>query len=666
MDAWQTFHQFEVEGADILSRVPHQHPWRKNGRGGSAMFGGIFGKKRAGAKPQASSPTSKASAAQPSVEMIRVYDNFGRELEMPKEEWRTRVLPGAIQGAWNDADRLYSVVAGALGDGLFSDVLAAAGRAAELEPANPRGACVYAIALMKVGRPEEAERVLASYVERNGEDGAVLTNLAKAQAERGDEVQSGRTLWRALEVDPNQDNGLGWYWALVRERDGDAAGVEALRGVANLPGSWRAQLWLARLALQSGGVGDALDLYDQSLGRMPTPTPADALTQMSGDLGNAGRLSDLLDLCMPRYVADVHGLMVGGNLIKASIDTGKLDQASEILQQLYRLQRPDWRQTLGYWDGELARARVADPSAPGPLDMTLLTIDGPVWTGPTSPAGEIFPRRSRRAVICFLGASAEGENQVTEPTRQLSDGPGRASRSIPLYFAEQLFNRSDVRAQTLVPWIVNGGGFVLSGLPWGDLTAAEYARKAAPECGWVVTSHLRCAETPWAVDVRLIRAPDGACLESATASFDPGDLGELVALGARLPSWIAEHAGAAVEAPSESYVMPAPFDLADYLLRLEQLLALRCAAMDGSKGFIHGAREIIQGEIELCLRAPRSANARVILAQSLHYIGKIEPSILSEVAARVWLLQKEKPLDGDAQEAVDASFEVSLGPPRSP
>ena len=252
------------------------------------MFGGIFGKKRAGAKPQASSPTSKASAAQPSVEMIRVYDNFGRELEMPKEEWRTRVLPGAIQGAWNDADRLYSVVAGALGDGLFSDVLAAAGRAAELEPANPRGACVYAIALMKVGRPEEAERVLASYVERNGEDGAVLTNLAKAQAERGDEVQSGRTLWRALEVDPNQDNGLGWYWALVRERDGDAAGVEALRGVANLPGSWRAQLWLARLALQSGGVGDALDLYDQSLGRMPTPTPADALTQMSGDLGNAG------------------------------------------------------------------------------------------------------------------------------------------------------------------------------------------------------------------------------------------------------------------------------------------------------------------------------------------------------------------------------------------
>ena len=174
------------------------------------MFGGIFGKKRAGAKPQASSPTSKASAAQPSVEMIRVYDNFGRELEMPKEEWRTRVLPGAIQGAWNDADRLYSVVAGALGDGLFSDVLAAAGRAAELEPANPRGACVYAIALMKVGRPEEAERVLASYVERNGEDGAVLTNLAKAQAERGDEVQSGRTLWRALEVDPTSRTRSIW------------------------------------------------------------------------------------------------------------------------------------------------------------------------------------------------------------------------------------------------------------------------------------------------------------------------------------------------------------------------------------------------------------------------------------------------------------------------
>lgn len=630
------------------------------------MFGGIFGKKRSGKQLEASAPTSKASGTQPSAEMIRVYDDYGRELEMPKEEWRSKVLPTTIQNAWNDPERLYSVVASALGDGLFSDVLPAAQRVAELEPASPRGACVYGIALMKVGRAHEAERVLASYIEANGEDGSVLTNLAKAQEERGDAAQSGKTLWHALEVDPNQDNGLGWYWALVRERDGETAGVEALQRVASLPASWRAQLWLARLALQSGNDRGAFGLYKQSLDRMPTPVPADALMQISGDLGNAGRLSDLLDFCMPQYVADVHGLAVGNNLIKASVDIGKLDQAKEILEQLYRLQRPDWQQTLRYWDTELARARAADSSASAALDVTLLTIDGPVWTGSTSPAARLFSDHPSGPIICLLGASAEGASEATEPTRQLSDGPGRASRGIPLYFAEQLWAQSDARAQTLVPWIVNGGGFVLSGAPWGDQTAAEYARIVASKCEWIITSHLRCATTPWSVDVRLIRASDGACVKCATAKFDPGDDSELVALGARLPSWITEHAGATLKAPSGPYLTPTSDDLADYLLRLEQLLALRCAAMDESKDFIYGAREIIQGEIELCLRASQSTNARIILTQSLHYLGKIEPSILSEVAARVWLLQGEKPLSGDAQEAVDASLELIIGLRESP
>src|SRR5262249_48055789 len=148
----------------------------------------IFGKMQASAEPEAPSPTSKASATEASAETIRVYDNFGRELVMSKQDWRTNMLPGTIQSAWNDPDRLYGVVAGAFGDGFFPDVLPAAQRVAELEPASPRGACVYGIALMKVGRAEEAEQVLASYVEANGEDGSVLTNLAKAQAERGNHI----------------------------------------------------------------------------------------------------------------------------------------------------------------------------------------------------------------------------------------------------------------------------------------------------------------------------------------------------------------------------------------------------------------------------------------------------------------------------------------------
>ena len=82
--------------------------------------------------------------------------------------------------------------------------------------------------------------------------------------------------------------------------------------------------------------------------------------------------------------------------------------------------------------------------------------------------------------------------------------------------------------------------------------------------------------------------------------------------------------------------------------------------MDGAKNFIHGAREIIQGDIELCLRAPESVNARLILAQSISCLQKVEPSVLPEIADRVRLLQKEKWLESEAQAVINAAIERSL------
>ena len=51
--------------------------------------------------------------------------------------------------------------------------------------------------------------------------------------------------------------------------------------------------------------------------------------------------------------------------------------------------------------------------------------------------------------------------------------------------------------------------------------------------------------------------------------------------------------------------MPDVVYLANYLLRLEQLLAVRCAGMDGvSPAFLNGEREIIDGNLQLCLWCP--------------------------------------------------------------
>src|SRR3981081_64522 len=92
--------------------------------------------------------------------------------------------------------------------------------------------------------------------------------------------------------------------------------------------------WRGRAAVDENDVAAALDLYRQALARV-NPAPADLLTQVSGDLGNRGRLAEIIELCAPRFDVQLHGLTVGNNLIKAYVDLGEAGKARAIVEQLY-------------------------------------------------------------------------------------------------------------------------------------------------------------------------------------------------------------------------------------------------------------------------------------------------------------------------------------------
>ena len=172
-------------------------------------------------------------------------------------------------------------------DNFFDEMIKPAERLLQLEPDSERSAVLLAIVYLKVKRLEDSENVLQQFIGKHGESGVVMTNLAKVHAERGNDKKVLETLWRGLQLDPNQDNGLGWYEVIHREHGGETSGLEALRKVAAIPGSWRSQLWLARAELKKKNLNGALVLYREGLAHAGKPVPTDLLMQMSGDLGNA-------------------------------------------------------------------------------------------------------------------------------------------------------------------------------------------------------------------------------------------------------------------------------------------------------------------------------------------------------------------------------------------
>jgi len=577
---------------------------------------------------------------------VRAFDAEGRQVLVPREEWRTNVIPGMLKEAWDNPDQLYAVLVNSLNDGFVVEMTEAAAHLYEIDTIPGRGACMWGIVLMQTGRIDKAEEVLSGFSAKHGEDASVLVNLAKVYAAKGDMELAKSTLWHAVELEPNHDNGLGWYASMAQEKGGDAAAQEVLQLVAGLPGTWRAQLWLARGELNAGNLAKAKDLYNEALSRAPRPVPPDLLMQMSGDLGAKGHLVELIQLTGPNFVPDWHGIAVGNNLIKALVDVGDLNSAEQVKAALWALKRPDWKEALAFWDAEIAKRRIGATASAGAeqLQVGMLRIDGPIWLPPGSPARSLFSAKSPAAPkVTFLGGSAEAPEAGPEQA-QMADALGRMTRSLPLFFAEQVEMRTAAAGRAMVPWAVAPvSGFVVSGQCWADETAVQAVQVPENASDYVVSVHVDAEIEPWTAMLAFVRTSDGTRIGELEREFLPATpeqgLAELADEVVELLSAL----GPATASPA--YEVPGPTTFGSYLLRLEQLLAVRCASMEGVvPQFLNGEIEILQGELDLCRAEPSNVPARLLLQATYEAIGKLKPEsakAFDEVYAR---LKQEYPM----------------------
>jgi len=616
-----------------------------------------FFKKLFGARSVASLAAAATLSAQNTTQpdpakdpnMIRVFDAYGREMFITKETWRKDVLPGVLKKEAADPERLCAVVVQALRDGFAADVVDAARQLQRIDPNAERGTAILANVYLQTKRIDEADALLSTFVKKHGETGLIVTNIAKVHSARGETAQADSALWHALELDPNQDNALLWFAALARERTGETGWLDALHRVAALPASWRAKLWLARADLEKKDLDGAVALYRQVL-EQTEPVPADVLMQISGDLGNNGHLLPIVDLVAPRFRPAEHGIAVGNNLIKALVDLGRLEPARDLVQQLYAQNRMDWKQTLSFWDTEIAKAQAAATpvDASQKISMSMLNGEGPVWLPAQSPANELFPAPTGELVrVAFLGSTAETADMGDKIRAQYTDGPGRISRALPLFLAEQVRFGAHSSVRTLVPWLTSPHkGFVLAGVPWPDGDAATYARQNQPACDYVVVTHLKAATEPWHVDLRLVRTIDGKCLGTADASFPSTQpQAGLPILATQLLKLLASQADATLTPTPGYYQVPNGGDFMLYLVRLEQLLAVRCGGIEGPKAdFLSGERDIVDGNLQLCLSQPKNPAVRILLLQTCLALKTTHPTIVAEYREKLDLLQREHPL----------------------
>lgn len=113
--------------------------------------------------------------------------------------------------------------------------------------------------------------------------------------------------------------------------------------------------------------------------------------------------------------------------------------------------------------------------------------------------------------------------------------------------------------------------------------------------------------------------------------------------------------------PSQDPNMIRVYDSYGRDLFLEQLLAVRCASLEGvGKNFLSGEREIIDGNIQLCLNHAKYLITRILLLQTMKAMKKVRPELVEEYRDRLQLLHREHPLDHPAQATCDRLLEELL------
>jgi tetratricopeptide (TPR) repeat protein len=587
--------------------------------------------------PKASMAAPVPAAGAASEGMIRVYDQFGRAVTIGREAWRRDVLLPNLQSNRDAPDALYELVVSALNDGFATDVLDSARHLAETDREPQRGAMVLGIVLLQLKDHAGAREVLERAIARYGENPYLLANLARAFAAAGEDERAQALIWRALELEPNEETALNWLIGMLSGRGHEAVAAAYTRA-AGLPGSWRALLWLARHALERGDLAEATRLYDEALARAK-PVPPDLLMQLSGDLGNRGHTELLVKLTQPRFDLQEHGLTVGNNLLRAYVELGQFAEARKLLEQLYSQQRPDWREQLIAWEQKLDDAEKRYGEVTAPVEVVVMKLEQPVWARGVLGFDAVLPAKTHAAprihFICGSGEADEvaGGKVVSQPTNDL----GRISRAMPMFLAEELYLRTNARTAFLLPWMKQGG-FILSAKPW----TRSFLPPDHTPADLIVYLHVDARVSPWLLKVTIENAQRDAtpvvfeqAFTLATAGQDALTL--LYDVIPRLTILLALRR----EESNSGLATPPPEQLPGYLAAIEQALAIGLAARQtGGESFLHQERAIFDHLFDVALQSDQLLRPRMLLVNALENQARRRPDIVREYLDKLALLQQ--------------------------
>lgn len=438
------------------------------------------------AQPDADKP--KPAATPPPF--LEGRDTFGRPVRIARDEYRKKVLPDLLKAHGSDAERLAAVLVQAVRDGFAADVVAAANRLTVVDKDLDRALSVLALVQREAGEPESAEATLKELLQRRPDSVPARVGLAMLADRRGDAAKAEALLWEALQRDCNHPDAVHGFLQVRHKVVGDAGYEAEIARLAALPGSWRAQLWLARWLLTRGDAVRAAAIYRDVLGR--DEVQGDALVMASADLVQQKESALVAELVAPRFRPGRHHPHVGLALLHHHLRQQDHVAGAALLHQMYVHYGHLIAAELQPFTAEFDRLRLAKLPPPPPPKaeprVSLYRFDRPIWYAGLEDPAWLVPAKGADARHVLLFPLALGGGDPLPAGRE--DDIGRLTRALPLWFAEQLWIASPQRGTAALP-LTEHGSWALMGQPWPEDRLGQQVPAAERATTLLVTGQLR-------------------------------------------------------------------------------------------------------------------------------------------------------------------------------
>jgi len=274
-----------------------------------------------------------------SNDVVKFYDKQGNAYLYSKKDYGEKILPEELKLVWDKPDGLYSLIGSALGNGFSNELIDAGQRLISIDSDTSRAYNTMGVIYLKCNLLDKAEQILLYGINKCSDKAYLKTNLAKVYQTKGFSDKSYNTLWEAIELDPNQDNAVIWIGAINREKGGREEYLKIMRKIAEIPSSWRAQLWIARDYLDNNDSVNALQIYKEILPKVKNEP--DAMWMISGDLGKHGKCDEIISMVYPLYDLNKLDYRTGINIISACIESKNKVLGFKILDDIKKLNRYD-------------------------------------------------------------------------------------------------------------------------------------------------------------------------------------------------------------------------------------------------------------------------------------------------------------------------------------